>query len=217
MITQGVAEAFAKGEEAHVPYLEGGNSYEASLFPQVANYPAPVIARAGPADTVIAAYGGQPPAEVALEVTTDTMITEPDRLLARQMARQGLPAFVYHFSYVPAAARATSFGAAHGSEISYVFQTLPDRPITFGDRTIPAATDDDRAISDAMHAYWVAFAKTGDPDSAGGPKWPRYTLAGDQLLEFGADGVRERDGYAKARLDLLEAAADARAAGKGGD
>ena len=216
VITQGIAEAFIKGEEAHVPYLVGGNSYEASLFPQVADFPAPVIARAGPADQVIAAYGGQPQPEVAREVTTDSMITEPDRLLARQMAKQGLPAFVYHFSYVPAAQRATSFGAAHGSEIIYVFQTLPDRPISFGAFTLPAATADDQKIAEAMHAYWVAFAKTGDPDSAGGPLWPRYTLAGDQLLEFGADGVHERDGYAKARLDLLETAADARAAARNG-
>ena len=32
-------QAFAKGDEAHVPYLEGGNSYEASLFPSVARHP----------------------------------------------------------------------------------------------------------------------------------------------------------------------------------
>jgi para-nitrobenzyl esterase len=57
-----------------------------------------------------------------------------------------------------------------------------------------------------MHAYWVAFAKTGDPAAAGGPAWPRYTLAGDELLEFGADGAQVRKGFKKARLDLIEAA-----------
>ena len=39
ILTQGIEPAFAKGEEAHVPYLEGGNSYEASLFPRVADAP----------------------------------------------------------------------------------------------------------------------------------------------------------------------------------
>jgi para-nitrobenzyl esterase len=188
ILTQGIDQAFAKGEEAHVPYLEGGNSYEASLFPQVANFPGPVIARAGDPDKVVALYGGQPAPEVARELLTDTMITEPDRYLARQMARQGVPAFVYHFSYVPAAARATSFGAAHGSEVPYVFGTLPQQAFSYGGRDIPAATPDDQKVSDAMHAYWVAFAKTGDPGSAGGPAWPRYTEAGDALLEFGAAG-----------------------------
>ena len=84
-----------------MPYLEGGNSYEASLFPRVGDLPDPVIARAGDPARVIALYGGQSPPEVARELLTDTLITEPDRELARQMARQGLSAFVYHFSYVP--------------------------------------------------------------------------------------------------------------------
>ena len=207
ILTQGIAEAFAKGEEAHVPYLEGGNSYEASLFPKVADFPDPVIARVGgdPAK-VIAAYGGKPKPEVAREILTDTLITEPDRDLAREMAEQGVPAFVYHFSYVPASLRATSFGAPHGSEIPYVFDTLPTQPYSYGNHDIPAATPDDQKIADAMHAYWLAFAKTGDPDSAGGPAWPRYTVAGDQLVEFGADGVQVRQGFAKDRLDLIEAA-----------
>jgi para-nitrobenzyl esterase len=206
IVTQGIAEAFRKGEEAHVPYLEGGNSYEASLFPRIGDAPDPVIARAGDPDKVIALYGGAAKPEVARELLTDTMITEPNRYLAREMARQGLPAFEYHFSYVPASIRATSYGAAHGSEISYVFETLPKHAIELPGRTIPAATADDRKLSEAMHAYWVAFAKTGDPDSAGGPAWPRYTLAGDQLLEFGADGVNVRAGFAKDRLDLIESA-----------
>jgi para-nitrobenzyl esterase len=204
ILTQGIADAFAKGEEAHVPYLEGGNSYEASLFPRVADTPDPVIARAGDPAKVVAVYGGKPAPEVARELMTDTMITEPDRNLAREMARQGLPAFVYHFSYVPAASRATSFGASHGSEITYVFGNLPATPISFAGFNIPAATPDDRKLSDAMHAYWVAFAKTGAPGAAGGPEWPRYSLAGDALVEFGADGVNVRQGFEKDRLDLIE-------------
>ncbi len=207
ILTQGIAQAFEKGDEAHTPYLEGGNSYEASLFPKVADFPAPVIARAGDPAKVIALYGGQAPPEVARELTTDALITEPDRELARQMAKQGVPVFVYHFSYVPASVRDKSFGAAHGSEIPYVFDNLPTQTISYGGRDIPAATPDDQKVSDAMHAYWVAFAKTGDPGSAGGPRWPRYTVAGDELLEFGADGVNVRKAFANDRLDLIEAAA----------
>jgi para-nitrobenzyl esterase len=56
-----------------------------------------------------------------------------------------------------------------------------------------------------MHAYWVAFAKTGDPGSAGGPAWPRFTPGADRLLEFGADGVNVRTDFDKPRLDLIEA------------
>jgi len=203
IVTQSIHAAFAKGEEAHVPYLEGGNSYEASLFPRVGDHPEPVIARFGDPAKVEALYGGAPAPELARELTTDSMITEPDRFLARQMAKQGLPVWVYHFSYVPAATRASTYGAAHGSELIYVFDNLPDRPITYGARTIPAATDADRQVSRAMHAYWVAFAKAGNPGSAGGPAWPRFGAGGEQLLEFGADGVSVRRDFEKARLDMI--------------
>ena len=206
ILTQGIDEAFAKGEQAHVPYLEGGNSFEASLFSKVADHPDPVIARYGDPAKVKALYGNKGAAEVARELTTDTMITEPDRDLARSMARQGVPAFVYHFSYVPASYRAMTFGAYHGAEITYVFDTLSPVPFSYAGFPFPAATPDDQRVSDAMHAYWVAFAKTGDPGSGGGPVWPRYTVEGDQLLEFGDDGVRVRPAFEKDRLDLIEAA-----------
>jgi para-nitrobenzyl esterase len=205
IVTQSIAQGFAKGEEAHVPYLEGGNSYEASLFPRVADLPDPVIARAGDPAKVKALYGDAAAPQVARELITDTMITEPNRFLAREMAKQGLPVWVYHFSYVATALRPGSFGAAHGSEIPYAFANLRDEPITFGARTIPASTPEDHKIANAMHAYWVAFGKNGDPDSAGGPAWPRYTVAGDQLMQFGLEGVTVRTGFEKARLDLLEA------------
>ena len=205
IIVESIAQGFGRGAEAHIPYLEGGNSYEASLVPQVADNPGPVIARAGDAAQVEALYGNAPAPEVARELTTDALITEPDRLLARDMTRQGLPVWVYHFSYVATMLRQGSYGAAHGSEIPYVFDNLLDRPISFGGRDFPAATPDDHKIAAAMHAYWVAFAKTGDPASAGGPAWPRYTLAGDPLLQFGADGIAVRKDFEKARLDLLEA------------
>jgi para-nitrobenzyl esterase len=205
IVAEPIAQAFGRGAEAHVPYLEGGNSYEASLFPHIGDDPGPVIARAGDAAQVEALYGAAPAPEVARELTTDALITEPDRMLARDMTRQGLPVWVYHFSYVATMLRQTSFGAAHGSEIPYVFDNLRDQPLAFGGREIPAATPEDHKIATAMHAYWAAFAKTGDPGSAGGPAWPRETLAGDPLLEFGEGGIAVRPDFDKARLDLLEA------------
>jgi para-nitrobenzyl esterase len=210
IVTETIAEAFAKGHEAKVPYLEGGNSWEASLFPNVRKDPEPTLAQAG-ADRakVIGLYGGGTDlAKVAMDITTDSMITEPDRYLARQLSMAGAPVFVYHFAYVPAAQRAAVPGAGHGSEITYVFDNLSAEPRTFGQRVIPAATADDRKVGDAMIAYWTAFAKTGDPGAAGGVAWPRFDAA-DTLLEFGADGIAPRRDFEKPRLDWLEAKAAA--------
>ena len=65
-------------------------------------------------------------------------------------------------------------------------------------------SDEDREMARQMHACWVAFAKTGEPDC--GLDWPAYDPANDQLLEFGSDtGVREN--FRKIRLDAQEAVA----------
>jgi para-nitrobenzyl esterase len=204
LVTQSAARAFARGEQAHVPLMIGGNSYEASLFPNVTRYPRVTMSRfGGPSGQAEALYGDATP-QAAADLTTDSTILEPNRFLARAMAASGQPVFVYHFSYVPAAERSADLGARHGAEIPYVFATLSSQPSVYAGRPIAGATPEDRKISDAMIAYWVAFAKTGQPGAAGGPDWPRFSAANDQLLEFGADGVNVRQAFDKARLDFVE-------------
>jgi para-nitrobenzyl esterase len=196
-------QAFAEGKEAKVPYIAGGNSWEASLFPQTARDPEATLARLGPArDKVMAAYGGDA-AGVAQDLTTESTVIEPDRDLARLHTKNGQKAWNYFFAYVPAAQRAAVRGTSHGGEIVYAFNNLRDAPLTIAGRTIPAATPEDHKISDAMTAYWVAFAKRSDPDSAGGPTW-LPAEPGDNVLEFGADGIHLRPGFHKATLDIVE-------------
>ncbi len=206
LVPETIAEAFAKGDQAHVPLMIGGNSYEASLFPLVIRYPDAVLGRVG-RDRAEALYSGEDATQMSVDVTTDRQITEPNRYLARRMAAVGEPVFVYHFSYVPAAERVGSRGAPHGGEVAYVFDTLPSTPMTYAGRAYPAAEPEDRKLSESMIAYWVAFAKTGDPDSAGGPAWPRYSTSSDQILEFGVDGLNVRQNFEKDRLDWLESIA----------
>jgi para-nitrobenzyl esterase len=66
----------------------------------------------------------------------------------------------------PATSR--DIGARHAGEIEYVFGalelSLPKVPWEAADRT----------LSNAMTTYWSNFARTGDPNGAGLPKWPRY-------------------------------------------
>ena len=141
----------------------------------------------------------------ANDLTTESSVIEPDRYLARLHTKAGQKAWVYYFSYLPAAQRGKIHGLSHGGEITYVFGNLPSEPIVRGDITIPAATPEDRAISDAALAHWVAFAKSSDP----GADWPRFGAA-ETTLEFGADGVKPRRDFHKASLDLVEQTAGGR-------
>jgi para-nitrobenzyl esterase len=206
VMPEGPAAAFAAGRELKVPYIAGGNSWEASLFPN--NTP---LDTAGPLrDKLVAVYGA--PADLKMvqwDLATEAMVIEPDRLLARLHVKNGQKAWVYYDSYIPASQRATIHGLAHGGELMYVFGNLPDKDRVQGTRTIPAATPDDRKLSAAITDNWAAFAKTGNPTAPGSPAWPAYSPATDAALEFGADGVHARPAFHKASLDLVEQAAAA--------
>jgi para-nitrobenzyl esterase len=134
----------------------------------------------------------------------DRTMIEPARLVARTVAANGQPAFLFRFSYVAEAQRGKAIkGAEHSSEVVYAFDRLG---ALLGDKV----TAVDAAVASTMHRYWVNFARTGNPNGAGLPSWAPVTKADDPLLEFQADGraVTKADPW-KARLDVTEAHAEA--------
>jgi len=58
-------------------------------------------------------------------------------------------------------------------------------------------------LSTTMGAYWVQFAKTGNPNGAGLPEWPRYQPDSDEYLEFG-DPVEAKSGLYREACDLFD-------------
>jgi para-nitrobenzyl esterase len=97
------------------------------------------------------------------------------RSMAGLLAGQGVPVYAYRFSYVAGSIKEP--GAQHATDIPFFFDTAA---IKYGSKT----TARDRAMSRAMSAYLVNFAKFGDPNGAGLPAWPRYTRTGDELMDF---------------------------------
>jgi para-nitrobenzyl esterase len=199
MITGSAAEGFLRGMEAHVPYLLGGNSDEASLTRRGFNAAERMAAIQQNRAAFLTAYDPDNTGDaehIMARFVTDTSISEPDRDLARLHALHGNPTYVYHFSYAPAATRATAFGLPHGGEIAYVFNT----PRTGG------FDDEGKAVALAANKYWAQFAKTGDPDSAGGVLWPKFDPGQEYVMEFPANGIPVVAAhFHKPRLDWVEA------------
>jgi para-nitrobenzyl esterase len=199
MITGSAAEGFAKGAEAHVPYLLGGNSDEASLTRRGLNAADRLASIQQNREAFLAAYDPDNTGDadrIVARYITDTSISEPDRDLARLHAQHGNATYVYHFSYTPAAQRATMFGLPHGGEIAYVFNKPRAAPFD----------EEGKAVASAANRYWAQFAKTGDPDSAGGAVWPKFDLADEHVMEFPATGIPvTAKHFHKTRLDWVEA------------
>jgi para-nitrobenzyl esterase len=87
----------------------------------------------------------------------------PSLAMARAMSALSDRVFFYRFSRVrPGGAKLLAY---HGAEIPYVFASA--------DEWLPGDATD-RALSDRMPAYWVRFAKTGDPNGEGLPDWPAF-------------------------------------------
>ncbi|HYM36675.1 MAG TPA: carboxylesterase family protein [Steroidobacteraceae bacterium] len=199
MIVESAVEGFSKGKQTRVPYLVGGNSDEASLTRRSTNAVDRFAAITNRREEFLSAFDPDKSGNadrIVARLVTDVSISEPDRALARAHAKLGLPVYVYHFSYIPISTRDTSFGLAHGGEISYVFNN-PRAGTSFDEEGKP--------IAEAANKYWAAFAKMSDPSSAGGPQWPKFTANDESLMEFGFGGrpVVQKD-FHKARLDWVE-------------
>jgi para-nitrobenzyl esterase len=131
----------------------------------------------------------------------DRMMVEPARFVVRTFAAAAAPAYHYRFSYVAESMRLKWKGAPHATEIPFVFDTVQAR---YGQGLTPA----DKAMAEAANAYWVSFAKTGDPNGSGRPVWPACKGVCDVLLDFAIGGPKAGPDPWKARLDLTATVAD---------
>ena len=135
--------------------------------------------------------------DIGIRVASDRAEVEPARHVARVLTKQGQPVYLYRFSYVATSMRAQWPGATHASEVPYVFDTVKAR---YGAALAPA----DEAMAKAIIDRWVAFAKTGKPDVAGGPAWKPFDPQHELIFDFSAHGLIAEPDPLKQRLDLTE-------------
>lgn len=190
---------YEAGGGARVPVLLGANTDEISHWTPVS---LAALWRSFGADAAAArriydADGRRTLQEVALAAGADQWMVEPARAIARSLSARGQRVYEYRFGYIATALRGSLSGAPHSSEIPFVFDTLAAH---YGRRTSEA----DEAMARALHAYWIAFARTGRPDPRGEPAWPEYHASTDRIMSFTDRGpVFETDPW-KHRLDIAE-------------
>lgn len=120
---------------------------------------------------------------------TDRRFRRSADLQAERKAALGkAPAYLYLFSW-PSPAAGGKFGAVHGVDVGLAFNNA--RGAIAGD------TPEARALAARFAGAWVAFAKTGDPNTAENPPWPAYdattrpTMIFDHEIRVEDDPLRE--------------------------
>ncbi len=193
------AQVFASGQEQKIPLLVGNNSRErtppgtpadlaASMHTAVDAMYGPLAPRALALYSAIAdpdpLYGNP-----STQWTVDTMYRCPVVAELAWHAAAGNPAYEYQFDR--AAPGREAAGATHGAEVAYVFGRLG------ANYAAP-----DRDLSAAMQQYWTNFAKTGNPNGANLPAWPKFDATARAYIEFTDNGPVSHEGLRKPFCDL---------------
>jgi para-nitrobenzyl esterase len=174
---------YEQGKFNDTPVLIGTNSNEGGLFVQgpvtPARFEQNVRAQYGAsADALLAVYPHATDAEAlqsSRDVFRETAFAWPTWTWARLQSEKGThPAYVYYFDV---RGPEQPDGSNHASEMPYVFGNI-DTPTVGGSKP-------DKATSDQVIAYWTNFAKTGDPNGAGVPEWPKFTAKDQQVRVLG--------------------------------
>jgi len=177
--------AYEAGRQMRIPLIIGSNNADfvgfisadtkEALFSQFGERKAEAIAAYDP-------YGTTEFRTLLVMTGAERVQAEPAHFAASAFIAKGAPAYVYRFSYIPAAMRTQwRNGVPHGAEILYAFDTLSTRRGA-------APTPQDQAVARTVNTYWANFAKTGDPNGPGLPKWPRHDPGRSEILEFRPDG-----------------------------
>lgn len=208
LVVETAESAYKAGRQALVPLIIGNCSAEiGGAFVSTASSKEALFSLFGEfeseAKSAFDPDGTKEFAEVITKFNTDWVWGEPARMTARAFVAKRAPTYVYQFGYVPATMRARArYGAGHGSEISFVFNTLNARWGAPGE-----ATPEEKELARIMNTYWTNFAKTGNPNGKGVPSWPLYDTQKEEILDIELEGkpVSKPDPR-KARLNVIEKA-----------
>jgi len=218
-LTEDVASVFAAGRQARVPLLAGWNADEIRAGvvlrtpkPTAASFVEDTRKRFGDqAEAVLLAYpahADEEALESAAALASDLFIGYGTwKWIEAHRKTGGAPVYRYSFDRkipVPpgntvngAPATARDVGARHAGEIEYVFgaleQSLPKVPWEASDRK----------LSDAMTTYWANFARRGDPNGGGLPRWPRHDRGG-RVLHLN-ESIAEAPDALRPRYEALDA------------
>jgi para-nitrobenzyl esterase len=175
-------ESLRMGDFARVPLVIGWNRDEGILhtvsFPSVEpserdGFVRDVFGEAA-VRRVPERYAKASPKQSLTDIVTDGVFACQARRVARVLAKQDVPVFLYEWARALDHPVAHRVGATHGVELFFLWGN-PGMGI--------GLSDEELALSRTMMQAWGRFAHTGNPNG-NGLVWPRYSIERDEHLTF---------------------------------
>jgi para-nitrobenzyl esterase len=209
VFTEQPQQSFAEEHQNKVPVLLGWNADEGvDLSPPAvtaANYESALQQGFGPQflPFLLARYPGKTDAQAmasSQRLVNDLVGQQHFSWATMQQKTRTQPVYIYFYVHSPAepAEHPCTYGckAGHGAEVRFAYGQLWREPRSWN--------KDDLAMQKQMLGYWINFAKTGDPNSEGWPKWPAFDGTPDTVQRLGsAAEVKERGSFPDFRQPQL--------------
>ncbi|NYF81047.1 carboxylesterase/lipase family protein [Granulicella arctica] len=206
-LPESVGAIYAAGKQNDVPMLAGWNRDEGGIDPKatVESFKAAVEKLLPDHATELLALNPVTDDASAVRAQADLagdhfIAYSTWKWLEAQTKTGKQPVYRYRFDLAAPADPNHPGGLAayHSSEIPYVFGDL-DLLSSFGYAWRP----EDFQTSATMQRYWTNFAKTGDPNGEGLPKWPVYAASSQWLvMHLGPEPMVEPDKHREQELLL---------------
>jgi para-nitrobenzyl esterase len=118
------------------------------------------------------------PSDLFFAITTDRRVRQQAWVQAEKKAAQGgASVFLYELDW-PTPVEGGKWRSPHSLDLAFVFDNVAQSAAMVGTGPEP------QGLADQMSAAWLAFARTGDPNTQGLPHWPPYRLPDRATMAF---------------------------------
>jgi para-nitrobenzyl esterase len=149
-------------------------------------------------ETYARANPGASPSDLYFLISSDERYGAPVMKIAERRAALGRgPVYLYYFRW-ETPLEDGRYRAPHTIEIPFVFHNLEASPWTRG---VAGAAPLAEQVSDA----WLAFARSGDPNTRGLPRWPAFDAERRATMVFDATSAVMNDPLREQRLAMFAA------------